>query len=429
MSSLKGYFLLFILVSLLLFYHCLHEDHAIEHFEERNKLFAEEIPSEVIMRQFDDSHGVSNVKQFAGEVLGYVTPWNTKGSDYAIKFASKFDFLSPVWFEIRFKDYNNINAESSGNKKNHPTSENVADNVSFNVVGELNVNQQWISEVKKSHLLGKNMTNDDTLGVKTAQNYLIRIVPRFSLSDLTSKALQHFFTPGSSHPQLLAEKMVEVCKRQKFDGLVLEWGYLTVNQVFNNADLFLRLLSNKLHALDMVLILVIPAPRHNMVPFTSQNLHQFSRYVDRFSLMTYDYSLDATNVSPNAPMEWISAVIMNLLGKHKEHSKKLLVGLNFYGYMYRGVNGDGVSKGRNAILSQDFLRFLKQCNIKELKWDEIAKEHYFKVTGCLEPKETIQVFYPTPKSVQERLTFFMKTGAGASIWEIGQGPISFFDLL
>lgn len=40
-----------------------------------------------------------------------------------------------------------------------------------------------------------------------------------------------------------------------------------------------------------------------------------------------------------------------------------------------------------------------------------------------------RVFYPTPRSLQERLQFLEKQGAGLSIWELGQGVERFFDLL
>lgn len=35
------------------------------------------------------------------KVLAYVTPWNSHGYDVAVKFRSKFDIISPVWFQIR----------------------------------------------------------------------------------------------------------------------------------------------------------------------------------------------------------------------------------------------------------------------------------------------------------------------------------------
>ena len=34
-------------------------------------------------------------------VLGYVTPWHNKGYDHAKFLGSKFDLISPVWYQVR----------------------------------------------------------------------------------------------------------------------------------------------------------------------------------------------------------------------------------------------------------------------------------------------------------------------------------------
>ncbi|CAM9752601.1 unnamed protein product, partial [Phaeothamnion confervicola] len=43
-------------------------------------------------------------KAFAGETLGYVTPWNGAGYDFARVFAAKFDYISPCWYQLRNRD-------------------------------------------------------------------------------------------------------------------------------------------------------------------------------------------------------------------------------------------------------------------------------------------------------------------------------------
>uniref|UniRef100_A0A8D0ZNY9 Chitinase domain-containing protein 1 n=1 Tax=Sus scrofa TaxID=9823 RepID=A0A8D0ZNY9_PIG len=40
-------------------------------------------------------------KHFAGDVLGYVTPWNSHGYDIAKIFAGKFTHVAPVWLQLR----------------------------------------------------------------------------------------------------------------------------------------------------------------------------------------------------------------------------------------------------------------------------------------------------------------------------------------
>lgn len=40
-------------------------------------------------------------KAFRGETLVYVTPWNSRGYDYAKRFRRKFTYVSPVWLQVR----------------------------------------------------------------------------------------------------------------------------------------------------------------------------------------------------------------------------------------------------------------------------------------------------------------------------------------
>jgi len=50
----------------------------------------------------EHARAASNVqKQFRGETLGYVTPWNSRGYDWAKQFRSKFTYISPVWLQVR----------------------------------------------------------------------------------------------------------------------------------------------------------------------------------------------------------------------------------------------------------------------------------------------------------------------------------------
>ncbi|PNJ84827.1 CHID1 isoform 13 [Pongo abelii] len=40
-------------------------------------------------------------RHFAGDVLGYVTPWNSHGYDVTKVFGSKFTQISPVWLQLK----------------------------------------------------------------------------------------------------------------------------------------------------------------------------------------------------------------------------------------------------------------------------------------------------------------------------------------
>jgi hypothetical protein len=40
-------------------------------------------------------------KNFLGHTLGFVTPWNRNGYEFALKYSQKFTMISPVWYQIK----------------------------------------------------------------------------------------------------------------------------------------------------------------------------------------------------------------------------------------------------------------------------------------------------------------------------------------
>jgi chitinase domain-containing protein 1 len=88
-------------------------------------------------------------------------------------------------------------------------------------------------------------------------------------------------------------------------------------------------------------------------------------------------------------------------------------GLNFYGYIYE-------NNQKNHIVGNDFINFLKNQNVK-VHWDSTTKENYFSY------KEVV-IYYPTVRSILERLIAIQNIGCGVSVWEIGQGLKYFLDL-
>ncbi|KAL8170015.1 UNVERIFIED_CONTAM: Chitinase domain-containing protein 1 [Gekko kuhli] len=121
---------------------------------------------------------------FFGNVLGYITPWNSHGYDVAKTFGNKFTTISPVWLQVKRK----------GKEK-------------FQFTGLHDADQGWMKEVKKN-----------------AKN--IKIAPRVLFEDWTYQDFESVF--GSEDEiEELSSTMVQVAKSENFDGFVIEvWSQL-----------------------------------------------------------------------------------------------------------------------------------------------------------------------------------------------------------
>lgn len=130
-------------------------------------------------------------KVFDGETLGYVTPWNSRGYDFAKLFRSKFTYISPVWLQIR---------------------EDLKDKTPI-VTGTHDVDQQWIHDVRG--------------GARTNNGAGPKIVPRvvYERNKLASVDV----------PVIISE-LLALSDRHAFDGFVFE-----IPVVEGTMDLLLRM--------------------------------------------------------------------------------------------------------------------------------------------------------------------------------------------
>ncbi|XP_005859280.1 PREDICTED: chitinase domain-containing protein 1 isoform X1 [Myotis brandtii] len=232
-------------------------------------------------------------RHFAGDVLGYVTPWNSHGYDVTKVFGAKFTLISPVWLQL----------------KRHGRE-------LFEVTGLHDVDQGWMRAVRK-------------------QAKGLRIVPRLLFEDWTHKDFQSVWD-SEDEIEELSRTLLLVAKSQHFDGFVVEvWSQL-LSQKHVGLIHLLTHIAEALHQARLLIILVIPPAvtpgTDQLGMFTNKELEQLGPVLDGFSLMTYDYP-SPQQPGPNAPLSWVRACVQVLDPKSKWRSK-ILLGLNFYGMDY-----------------------------------------------------------------------------------------------
>ncbi|NWZ60348.1 CHID1 protein, partial [Haliaeetus albicilla] len=239
-------------------------------------------------------------RHFSGDVLGYITPWNSHGYDIAKIFGNKFTLISPVWLQVKRR----------GKER-------------FQFTGLHDADKGWVKDVRKA---SKN----------------IKIVPRILFDGWTYQDFESVF--GSEDEiEELTKNMVLLAKNENFDGFVVEvWSQLG-NQKQTELIHLLIHLSEALHEAQLKLILVIPpavaAGTNQPGMFTKKEFDRLASAIDSFSLMTYDYSTPQ-RPGPNSPLPWVRACVQ-VLDPDSKWRNKILLGLNFYGMDYSALGASG----------------------------------------------------------------------------------------
>ncbi|PRP81229.1 chitinase domain-containing protein 1-like [Planoprotostelium fungivorum] len=335
-------------------------------------------------RNKDDSNELEPTKRknYHGITLAYVTPWNNHGYDIAKIFSCKFDYVSPIWYNIKFKGS------------------------SFILEGDHNVDSEWMTEVKDGGCQEGFKTN---------------MVPRFLFDGWDSKAYMQLIQVPTQQTKLI-EKIIATCQKFKFDGIVLEGGALLPREYISALLPFYKKLGKSLHGASLKYVLVVGPKREEKASFSHGELDQLGDDVDYLSLMTYDYSPQSPG--PNSPTSWMSSSALSLIPPQdeKKTSEKILLGLPFYGYDYTVS-----SQSAKSLLGKDFIQLIRKYK-PDMIWDERDKEHKMEYIT----KDTASlhvVYYPSLKFIEERLKLAESLKTGISIWEIGQGLDYFYDLL
>ncbi|KFO84288.1 Chitinase domain-containing protein 1, partial [Buceros rhinoceros silvestris] len=281
--------------------------HSDKNVQDRGLVVVDPKAKDIILEH--RSYCSKNVKKrhFSGDVLGYITPWNSHGYDIAKIFANKFTLISPVWLQVKRR----------GKER-------------FQFTGLHDADKGWMKDVRKSS--------------KT-----IKIVPRILFDGWTYQDFESVF--GSEDEiEELSKNMVLLAKDENFDGFVVEvWSQLG-NQKQTELIHLLIHLSEALHEARLKLILVIPpavaAGTNQPGMFTKKEFDQLASAIDGFSLMTYDYSTPH-RPGPNSPLPWVRACVQ-VLDPNSKWRNKILLGLNFYGMDYSalGASGEPILGGR-----------------------------------------------------------------------------------
>lgn len=324
------------------------------------------VSNDAILENFNES-SKDSFRVYKSSTLGFVTPWNKKGYDISIRKAHKFDYISPVWFVI--KRINGV----------------------FVFDGFDNINEKWMKKVDK-------------------KNKALKILPRVRLEFSTANEYEQFFK-NDANAKRIVDEIID--SSRYFRGVVLEWGFVQFHSPIFTP--FLKSLKEDMDSKHSLMVVIPPIQtRHpNTQLFRSSDFEDIQNIVDLVIMMNYDYD-GGFHLSPP---QWIKSSLKSA----SPNGKKLLMGLQFYGY--KACPNEQEQIVPEPIIGTQFLELLEDNTEQKLTYDYSNKEHAFQTTtGCY-------VLYPTLKFLQERLKISEKSSSGIAIWELGQGLEYFIDLL
>lgn len=425
-------------------------------------------------------------------VLGYVTPWHSRGKELVETNRQKFDIVSPVWYTIH------ANGDRYEVQGGPPAEEDEA----------------WYQRLQQV-----------AASVDGAELKPLQVVPRFMLDGWEESDYRQLMF-NTTRWQMLSDVVLEVVAQKGFDGVVFESG------ATHALPQSLIKLSEALHDNGKILIVVMQPIRTpggefdalagNQAPMIEATnnmilraLPQLSLVADYFSIMTYDMSgpggravsqrdiqnekmseaaatHDIREPGPNTNAAWVRENLVTFIeatdpatANQKQFqaslealqaSRKFLMGVPLYGYKYPVVFADKVTgkfidptptipphehammtgaaalKNRpkipenakpimrnagEAITATQIADLIKEHQ-PEIRKLEPEGEYYFDYQPHPDGVWT-RVFLPTTESVTHTLKtikevveddlVFTFGGAGVALWEVGQSTQDLLDLL
>ena len=219
----------------------------------------------------------------------------------------------------------------------------------------------------------------------------------------------------------LVTALVDMCVRTGADGVDIDFEEMNYGgsgeertAVKRLYPIFLAQLQSKLHALDKVLSVAVPArPSASDNNWETVDYNAIGKVVDRARVMTYDYSTDLPG--PIGPIDWTQQVAVYA---HKEfRGVPLSIGVPAYGrnWYLETLRGSCPSAAKTTVAPTTAQAFeLADKYGADIKWSKDAGEYHFEYRRpypeygkCVVMR---RVWFGEARSAEERLLLAKRLG-------------------
>jgi spore germination protein YaaH len=221
--------------------------------------------------------------------------------------------------------------------------------------------------------------------------------------------------------------VLSVVQESKATGVNIDYEPLgdTTPSIRDNFTLFIKELKTSLQATSSSLLTMSIYGSAAAKP-RLWDLAAIAPFTDYFVVMTYDYTMPgSTTAGPNAPLRGSGDllehdIIKNIAELSKlVDSRKLLLGIPFYGYQWDTVDSSKYSPSESKGVTASLERIQSMLDDKtlELLWDRNTLTPYgiSSVSG-----QTSQIYFENPGSMRLKIEFVKSARlGGVAIWALG----------
>jgi len=257
--------------------------------------------------------------------------------------------------------------------------------------------------------------------VKTARDKGVKIIPLVNVVPSQDAVL----LDEAAQDRAVANLVQEV-KTNDYDGLDIDFEFFPASQIKDftvdrdQLTRFMKKIYQPMNSLGKVTYMAV-LPHVGASPQVGGvfDYGALTRYLNKVTIMTYDYDEAHGPPGPVAPFSWVESNINDAI-RQGFTPDKISLGVATYGYDWPKGEAGGFSKPTNEIMKQISM------NGYQVKWSDAYQEPYYEYTDNY--GNTRVVWFENEYTLQTKIDLVKKYKlAGISIWRLGYEDQRFWD--